>query len=225
MAVRSSPRSRPISVLQPASSLATEKPVPCGSSNTSSRSCDTSIPPKHALSSSRPFLADAGSGPGNCAGMEETTGAPSSFAALSPRRLRASSRDGGGVVNRPPSPLTMLLSRHIRRRAVLTALAGAAACGLGARAQPAKRVGVVIQGGAHLAGVAGLREALQAARLTDVGVLVREGKGDLRVIETAARELEQGGVNVIVAFAVSVALAAQRSTSQVQIVFVSGSDP
>src|SRR3954451_25156788 len=40
-----------------------------------------------ALSSSRPFLADAGSGPGNRAGMEETAGAPSSFAALSPRRL------------------------------------------------------------------------------------------------------------------------------------------
>src|SRR5215204_3797883 len=123
MAVRSSPRSRPISVLQPASSLATEKPVPCGSSNTSSRSCDTSIPPKHALSSSRPFLADAGSGPGNCAGMEETTGAPSSFAALSPRRLRASSRDGGGVVNRPPSPLTMLLSRHTRRRELIGIIA------------------------------------------------------------------------------------------------------
>src|SRR3954469_9154954 len=48
--------------------------------------------------------------------MEETAGAPSSFAALSPRRLRASSRDGGGVVNRPPSSLTMLLSRHTRRR-------------------------------------------------------------------------------------------------------------
>src|SRR4051794_3627405 len=46
--------------------------------------------------------------------MEETAGAPSSFAALSPRRLRASSRDGGGVVNRPPSSLTMLLSRHTR---------------------------------------------------------------------------------------------------------------
>src|SRR4051812_41357761 len=51
--------------------------------------------------------------------MEEATGAPSSFAALSPRRLRASSRDGGGVVNRPPSPLTMLLSRHTRRRDLL----------------------------------------------------------------------------------------------------------
>ena len=78
-----------------------------------------------ALSSSRPFLADAGSSPGNCAGMEETTGAPSSFAALSPRRLRASSRDGGGVVNRPPSPLTMLLSRHTRRRAFIAGLMGA----------------------------------------------------------------------------------------------------
>ena len=55
--------------------------------------------------------------------MEETTGAPSSFAALSPRRLRASSRDGGGVVNRPPSPLTMLLSRHTRRREVIAVLA------------------------------------------------------------------------------------------------------
>src|SRR4051794_1952596 len=51
--------------------------------------------------------------------MEETAGAPSSFAALSPRRLRASSRDGGGIVNRPPSSLTMLLSRHTRRRDVL----------------------------------------------------------------------------------------------------------
>src|SRR4051795_9530295 len=76
-----------------------------------------------ALSSSRPFLADAGSGPGNRAGMEEATGAPSSFAALSPRRLRASSRDGGGVVNRPPSSLTMLLSRHTRRREFIGLLA------------------------------------------------------------------------------------------------------
>src|SRR3954468_8077449 len=58
------------------------------------------------------------------AGMEETAGAPSSFAALSPRRLRASSRDGGGVVNRPPSPLTMLLSRHTRRRAFLAGFGG-----------------------------------------------------------------------------------------------------
>ena len=45
--------------------------------------------------SSYPFLADAGSCPGNCSGMEEATGAPSSFAVWYPRRLRASGRDGG----------------------------------------------------------------------------------------------------------------------------------
>ena len=37
---------------------------------------------------------------------------PSSFAVYDPRRLRASGRDGGGVMNRPPSPLTCFLSRH-----------------------------------------------------------------------------------------------------------------
>jgi putative ABC transport system substrate-binding protein len=99
------------------------------------------------------------------------------------------------------------------------------AFGLAAGAQQPRRVGVVLQGGAHLAGVAGLREALEAARLPDVSVLVREGKGDLGLIETAASELEAAGVEVIVAFAVSVALAAQRGTSRVPIVFVTGSDP
>ena len=96
---------------------------------------------------------------------------------------------------------------------------------LGLRAQPSKSVGVVLQGGAHLAGLAGVREALAAAGLGEIGLLVREGKGDLRVVQAAARELEDAGVQVIVAFAISVAAVAQRSTSHVPIVFVSGSDP
>src|SRR4029434_2754113 len=57
--------------------------------------------------------------------MEEATGAPSSFADWDPRRLRASGRNGGGIVNRPPSSLTMLLSRPTRPRALITLLGGA----------------------------------------------------------------------------------------------------
>ena len=113
----------------------------------------------------------------------------------------------------------------MRRRDVIVGVGAAAASSFAARAQPRGKVGVVLQGGAHLAGVAGLREALQAARLADVSVIVREGKGDIAVIEAAAAELERAGVDVIVTFSVTVAQAVQRSTSRVPIVFVSGSDP
>jgi hypothetical protein len=52
--------------------------------------------------------------------MEEATGAPSSLAVSVPKRLRASGRDGDTVMTEPPSPLRMLLSRHTRRREVIT---------------------------------------------------------------------------------------------------------
>ena len=41
----------------------------------------------------------------------------------------ASSPDAGGVVNRPPSPLTVLFSRHTRRRGVMAWVAAAAVLG------------------------------------------------------------------------------------------------
>jgi putative ABC transport system substrate-binding protein len=92
-----------------------------------------------------------------------------------------------------------------------------------------KRIGVVLHGGPYyFAGVEGLREGLKAAGLEegrDVALIVRDAMGDLNAAGRAARELEQDGVDVIVALATSVALASKGATKTVPIVFAAGSDP
>jgi putative ABC transport system substrate-binding protein len=99
-------------------------------------------------------------------------------------------------------------------------------------AQPAnqvRRVGVLIQGGSYHSSVNGLRDGLKDSGLEEgqgLALIVQDTKGDLTAVETAARALESDdGVELIVAFATSVTLAAKRSTSKVPIVFVTGSDP
>jgi putative ABC transport system substrate-binding protein len=118
----------------------------------------------------------------------------------------------------------------MRRREFMTVLGGAAAWPLVARGQQTrpKRIGVVLQGEPYYAGVEGLREGLKAAGLEDgrqIELVLRDAKGDAAAAAAAARELERDGVDLIVAFATTVARATKNATANVPIVFSAGSDP
>ena len=116
----------------------------------------------------------------------------------------------------------------MRRREFITLLGSAAMAWpravVAQQPEPLRRVGVVIQGGSYHAGVDGLREGLKAAGLEEgqqLALLVRDTKGDLSAVEVTARALErEDGVDLIVAFATSVALAVKRVTANVPIVFI-----
>jgi putative ABC transport system substrate-binding protein len=116
----------------------------------------------------------------------------------------------------------------MRRREVIVGLLTAAAWPCMSEAQQRKRVGILFQGGPYYSGIEGLREGLAASGIQegrDFAFVVRDAGGDLSAIEAAARGLERDGVDVIVAFATSVALVAQRATLDVPIVFSVSSDP
>jgi putative ABC transport system substrate-binding protein len=121
----------------------------------------------------------------------------------------------------------------MRRREFLTVLGSAAIVWphalMAQQPERLRRVGVLIQGDTYHVGVDGLRVGLKALGIEEgsrLALLVRDTKGDLAAIEVAARAFErEEGVDLIVALATSVALAAKRSTEHVPIVFVTGSDP
>ena len=101
---------------------------------------------------------------------------------------------------------------------------------LAVEAQQARvyRVGVVLHGGPHSLTVDGLRDGLRELGLEEgkqVVIHVRDGKGDLKSVEAAARSLEGEKVDLIVALTTSVTLAAKRATKSVPIVFYAGTDP
>jgi putative ABC transport system substrate-binding protein len=86
-----------------------------------------------------------------------------------------------------------------------------------------------MQGDVYHVGVDGLREGLQSAGLVEgprLALIVRDAQGERSAVESEARALERDeSLDVLVALATSVALAARRGTQKVPIVFVTGSDP
>jgi putative ABC transport system substrate-binding protein len=90
------------------------------------------------------------------------------------------------------------------------------------------RVGVVLLGGPYSSTIDGLRDGLRELGLEEgkrFVLHVRDGKGDLKSVEAAARSLEGEKVDLIVAMTTSVTLAAKRATKSVPIVFYAGTDP
>jgi putative ABC transport system substrate-binding protein len=91
----------------------------------------------------------------------------------------------------------------ITRRAFIGTLAGGLlATPLAAEGQPARvyRVGVIVQGGPYLGAVDGLRKGLGELGFEEGKQFilhVREGKGDLKVVEEAAKDLEREKVDLI----------------------------
>jgi putative ABC transport system substrate-binding protein len=117
----------------------------------------------------------------------------------------------------------------MRRRAcvVLLALAFGAPSSIFAQARM-HRVGVVLLGNPHALTVVGLRDGLRELGLEEgrhVVFDVRDVEGDMKSVEPAARSLERGKVDVIVALTSSVAITVKQSTTSVPIVFYAGTDP
>ena len=90
------------------------------------------------------------------------------------------------------------------------------------------RVGVVLQGGPYSSAVDGLRDGLRGLGLEEgkqFVLHVRDGQGDLKLVEAAAKSLEGEKVDLVVAVTTTVTLATKRVTKSVPIVFYVGADP
>jgi putative tryptophan/tyrosine transport system substrate-binding protein len=135
-------------------------------------------------------------------------------------------------VNRPPSSLTMLLSRHTRRREFITLLGGAAAWPLATRAQQARLRTIGFLGAAGPA-VATHWLAAFVQRLHELGwsegrnvaFEVRWAEGRRERAEEIAAEFVRRKVDVIATWATMPALVAKQATSEIPIVFALATDP
>jgi putative ABC transport system substrate-binding protein len=98
----------------------------------------------------------------------------------------------------------------------------------GQRSEKLYRIGAILQGGSYWAAIEGLREGMRASGLVEGKhwlLDVRETKGELALVEPAARELAQAQADLIFTLAGSVTRKAVGMTGSIPIVFAVGSDP
>jgi putative ABC transport system substrate-binding protein len=138
-------------------------------------------------------------------------------------------------VNRPPSPLTMLLSRHTRRRAFVSLIGGAAVAGpLAARAQQhTPKVPTIGYLGSATAAAMSRWNPAFLQRLRELGwiegrtvtIEYRWAEGRTERFFEFATEFTRLKVEVIVTSGEAAVAAAKRATPVIPIVFTLANDP
>jgi putative ABC transport system substrate-binding protein len=132
----------------------------------------------------------------------------------------------------PLSPLTLLLSRHTRRREFITLLGGAAAWPLAASAQRARVIGVIIgtdpRNRDYQAYVTAFEQVLRSLGWRNghnLHIHYRWAAGDVQRYPALATETVELAPDLIVAHTTTGLAAVLQATGTIPIVFLGVSDP
>src|SRR5262245_51014399 len=135
------------------------------------------------------------------------------------------------MTTRPLSPLTMLLSRHTRRREFISLLGGAAAWPLAARGQQVPVIGILAVAApeANAIRLSAFREGLRTAGYIEgqnVKIEYRWAEAHTGRLPELAAGLVRDRVAVLVAAGgTPSAVAAKAATREIPVVFGTGADP